>query len=66
MDTETACKELRELGVIDEKLLYNAIIEQGPKREEGRLYKQQGIVYEEVKHLRLEFLGKCHILLTKN
>ncbi|EEB15824.1 protein phosphatases pp1 regulatory subunit, putative [Pediculus humanus corporis] len=56
MDTETACLDLREPGVIDEKMVNNAIIEQGPKGEEGRLFKQQGIVYEEVAQLRLEYL----------
>ncbi|KAK6630964.1 hypothetical protein RUM44_003136 [Polyplax serrata] len=56
MDSETACSDLRELGVIDERMIHAAIIEQGPKGEEGRLFKQQGIAYEEVTYLRLEFL----------
>lgn len=58
MESEVACNDLRELGVIDEKMLQTAIIEQGPKGEEGRLFKQQGIAYEEITYLRLEFLGK--------
>ena len=67
MDTETACLDLREPGVIDEKMVNNAIIEQGPKGEEGRLFKQQGIVYEEVAQLRLEYLGEyIKILVIKS
>lgn len=57
MDVTTACHDLREPGVIDEAMIYNAVIEQGPKGEEGRLFKEQGVVYEEIKYLRLEFLG---------
>lgn len=55
----SAANELKEPGVIDETIIYNAIIEQGPKNEEGRLFKEQGIDYKEITHLRLEFLGKA-------
>lgn len=58
MDSTTACHDLREPGVINESMIYNAIIEQGPKGEEGRLFKDQGVVYEEITYLRLEFLGQ--------
>lgn len=52
----------KEPCVIDEALIFNAIISQGPKGDAGKLFKEQGVCYEEVKHLRLDFLG--NVLFT--
>lgn len=54
---EINCDFEKEPCVIDEALIFNAIINQGPKGDAGKLFKEQGVCYKEVKHLRLDFLG---------
>lgn len=50
-----------EPGVIDEDMIKEAMYEQGPKGEAGRLAKEEGISYDEVFALRLEFKSKFGI-----
>lgn len=47
-----------EPSVIDDKMLKTCIEEQGPKDEAGNLAKRDGIFYEEVLSLRLDFQSK--------
>ncbi|XP_022802864.1 dynein regulatory complex subunit 3-like [Stylophora pistillata] len=44
-----------EPSVIDEQMLKNAVEEQGPKGEAGRIAKQEGIDFGDVLSLRLDF-----------
>ena len=44
-----------EPNVINEALLRQCIVEQGPEGEAGRLAKLEGIDFLEVTHLRLDF-----------
>ena len=44
-----------EPNVINEGLLRQCIVEQGPEGEAGRLAKQEGIDFIEITHLRLDF-----------
>ncbi|RNA42467.1 leucine-rich repeat-containing 48 isoform X1 [Brachionus plicatilis] len=44
-----------EPSVIDDKMLKTCIEEQGPKDEAGNIAKKDGILYEEVLSLRLDF-----------
>lgn len=48
-----------EPNVINEALLRQCIVEQGPEGEAGRLAKQEGIDFVEVTQLRLDFQSKC-------
>jgi hypothetical protein len=47
-----------EPAVIDELMLRTAIEEQGPQEEAGSIAKKDGINYEEVLSLRLDFRSK--------
>ena len=51
-----------EPSVIDDRMLRNAIEEQGPQDEAGNVAKRDGIVYEEILSLRLDFKSKIIIL----
>jgi len=44
-----------EPNVISEDLLRECVIDQGPLGEAGRLAKLEGINFDEVKELRLDF-----------
>ncbi|CAG5115260.1 unnamed protein product [Candidula unifasciata] len=44
-----------EPSVIDEEMLKEAVEEQGPKDEAGKIAKQEGIEFEDVLSLRLDF-----------
>ncbi|EDV27345.1 uncharacterized protein TRIADDRAFT_20807 [Trichoplax adhaerens] len=44
-----------EPAVIDEQMLKQCVEEQGPKDEAGRIANQEGIDFNEVLHLRLDF-----------
>lgn len=46
-----------EPGVINADLLRKLIVEQGPQGEAGRLFLSDGIVLNEVKAIRLEYLS---------
>ena len=47
-----------EPSVIDEQMLKDAVEEQGPKGEAGRIAKQEGIDFGDVHSLRLDFKSK--------
>lgn len=47
-----------EPSVIDEQMLNEAVEEQGPKGEAGRIAKQEGIDFGDVLYLRLDFKSK--------
>lgn len=55
---ETIVRTDIEPGVIDMKIIREAIKEQGPKGEAEVLIEQEGYDIKEVTHLRLEFLSK--------
>lgn len=44
-----------EPSVIDDSMLKQTIEEQGPQEEAGNIAKKDGIFYEEVESLRLDF-----------
>ncbi|KAK0133869.1 Dynein regulatory complex subunit 3 [Merluccius polli] len=44
-----------EQRVIDEKMLQDAVEEQGPREEAGKISKEEGITFNEVLQLRLEY-----------
>jgi len=47
-----------EPKVIDDEMLQQAIVEQGPQGQAGKIAKKEGIQYEEVFQLRLDFRSK--------
>lgn len=49
-----------EPKVMDEEMLQQAIVEQGPQGQAGKIAKKEGIQYEEVLQLRLDFRSKNH------
>lgn len=51
-----------EPSVIDEQMLKNAVEEQGPKGEAGRIAKQEGIDFADVISLRLDFKSRWYDL----
>jgi hypothetical protein len=53
-------KEL-EPSVLNEEVIRNAVYEQGPGGEAGRLFRGMEIQYEKVTVLRLEFLSESQI-----
>lgn len=58
-----------EPSVIDEQMLKDAVEEQGPKAEAGRIAKQEGIDFGDVLSLRLDFKSKLsfsRLFVTKN
>ncbi len=54
-----------EPAVIDEDMLQRAVEEQGPKEEAGKIAKEEGITFIDVKSLRLDFKSKF-IMHKKN
>lgn len=44
-----------EPSVIDEEMLQKAVEEQGPKEEAGKIAKSEGIDFNDVTDLRLDF-----------
>ena len=49
-----------EPNVIDDAMLKAAIEEQGPKEEAGQIARREGIHFEEVTQLRLDFKSTFH------
>ena len=47
-----------EPSVIDEQMLLQAVEEQGPKGEAGKIAKKEGLDFADVKSLRLDFKSK--------
>ncbi|XP_015523196.2 dynein regulatory complex subunit 3 [Neodiprion pinetum] len=60
-DKPIILQESAEPGVIDQKMLVALIIDQGPKKEAGRLFVEDGINLEEVTEIRIEFLNILNI-----
>ena len=54
-----------EPSVIDEQMLKDAVEEQGPKGEAGRIAKQEGIDFEDVLSLRLDFKSRLQVTNVK-
>lgn len=52
-----------EPKVMDEEMLQQAIVEQGPQGQAGKIAKKEGIKYEEVLQLRLDFRSKNQSLI---
>ena len=48
-----------EPNVIDDAMLKSAIEEQGPKEEAGDIARKEGIHFEDVTQLRLDFKSMC-------
>lgn len=46
-----------EPSVIDDVMLKTAVEKQGPQEEAGNVARKEGIQFEEVKALRLDFLS---------
>ncbi|XP_024885360.1 dynein regulatory complex subunit 3-like [Temnothorax curvispinosus] len=69
VDTVSALREATEPGVITRSLLLSLAIEQGPKKEGGRLFLQDGIELDKLQEIRIEFLKILnidHLWLLKN
>lgn len=52
-----------EPGVISQELLHKLVEEQGPTGEAGRIARKEGIEFNEVVSLRVDFQSKYHVLL---
>lgn len=50
-------------GVIDMKIIQEAVKEQGPKGEARNLIEEEGYDLKEISNLRLEFLSKVETYL---
>lgn len=57
-DTVSALREATEPGVITRSMLVSLVIDQGPKKEAGRLFLQDGIELDKLEEIRIEFLSK--------
>ncbi|XP_016914639.2 dynein regulatory complex subunit 3 isoform X1 [Apis cerana] len=56
-DVPTILQEFAQPRIINEDMLLNLIIEQGPKGIAGRLFYEDGINLDETKEIRIEFLN---------
>lgn len=56
-DVPTILQEFVQPRVINQDMLINLIIEQGPKGEAGKLFYEDGIKLDEIKEIRIEFLS---------
>ncbi|XP_072749124.1 dynein regulatory complex subunit 3 [Anoplolepis gracilipes] len=69
VDIAVALREATEPGVITQSILISLAIDQGPKREAGKLFLKDGIELDELKEIRIEFLNILnidHLWLLKN
>jgi len=48
-----------EPSVISEEMLVTAVKEQGPSDEKGKVAKHDGVEFDEVKSLRLDYQSEC-------
>ena len=48
-----------EPSVISEEMLLTAVKEQGPTDEKGKVAKHDGVEFDEVKSLRLDYQSEC-------
>ncbi|XP_018300032.1 dynein regulatory complex subunit 3 [Mycetomoellerius zeteki] len=60
-DTISALREATEPGVITQSMLVSLAIDQGPKKEGGRLFLQDGIELDKLEEIRIEFLKILNI-----
>ncbi|XP_050445114.1 dynein regulatory complex subunit 3-like [Cataglyphis hispanica] len=60
-DAASALREATEPGVITRNILISLAIDQGPKKEAGRLFLEDGIELDELKEIRIEFLNILNI-----
>lgn len=58
VDTASALREATEPGVITRSILVSLAIDQGPKKEAGKLFLKDGIELDGLKEIRIEFLSK--------
>lgn len=56
-DVPTILQEFVQPRVINQDMLMNLVIDQGPKGEAGKLFYEDGIKLNEVKEIRIEFLS---------
>lgn len=49
-----------EAGVITQDTLISLSIDQGPKKEAGRLFLEDGIELDKLKEIRIQFLSKLY------
>ncbi|CAL1687377.1 unnamed protein product [Lasius platythorax] len=61
VDTASALREATEPGVITRSILVSLAIDQGPKKEAGRLFLKDGIELDGLKEIRIEFLNILNI-----
>ncbi|XP_025263880.1 dynein regulatory complex subunit 3 isoform X2 [Camponotus floridanus] len=61
VDTASALREATEPGVITQNILVSLAIDQGPRREAGRLFLEDGIELDGLKEIRIEFLNILNI-----
>lgn len=48
----------KESSVIDEEMLKKAVEEQGPEEQVGLIAEEEGLTYDKVTHLRLDYRCK--------
>ena len=54
-----------EPSVISEEMLLAAVKEQGPSDEKGKVSKHDGMEFDEVKSLRLDYQSECLLHVAK-
>lgn len=50
--------DIKQSSVIDEEMLEKAVEEQGPQKQAGLIAKEEGLKYDKVTHLRLDYRSK--------
>ncbi|KAF7395770.1 hypothetical protein HZH68_009820 [Vespula germanica] len=60
-DTSIASKSILEPGVINEELLINLSIDQGPEGDAGKYFLEDGIKLDIITEIRIEFLNILNI-----
>lgn len=53
--------DVKEASVIDEEMLQKAIAEQRPRGQSGLVDKEEGLRYDKVTELRLDYRCKSHV-----
>lgn len=56
-DVPTILQEFVQPRVINQEMLINLVIDQGPKGEAGKLFFEDGIELDKTKEIRIEFLS---------
>ncbi|KAK2586486.1 hypothetical protein KPH14_010753 [Odynerus spinipes] len=60
-DASIASKSILEPGIIDEELLVNLAIDQGPKGDAGKYFLEDGIKLDAITEIRIEFFSILNI-----